>query len=74
MFCSATSESVVIHNQRQGNQEIVVIIEHITTINYKQNFIPSPAVKVNSMCRENYWGSSMGMNGPAQRLFMEFQK
>jgi len=24
-----------------------------------QNFIQQPAVKVNSICRGNYWGSSM---------------
>jgi len=28
-------------------------------VNYVQNFIQHPAVKVNSKCRENYWGSSM---------------
>ena len=30
----------------------------ITTANYLQNFIQHPAVKVNSICRGNYWGSS----------------
>ena len=27
--------------------------------NYIQNFVQHPALKVNSICRENYWGSSM---------------
>jgi hypothetical protein len=32
-----------------------------TLVNYRdisQNFIQYPAVKVNSICRGNYWGSS----------------
>ena len=27
--------------------------------NYVQNFVQHPALKVNSICRGNYWGSSM---------------
>ena len=29
-------------------------------VNYLQNFIQHPAVKVNSRCRGNYWGSQYG--------------
>ena len=36
-------------------KQILVIIE----ANYVQNFIQHPAVKVNSICRGNYWGTSM---------------
>ena len=32
---------------------------HNTFANCIQNFIQNPAVKVNSICTENYWGSSM---------------
>jgi hypothetical protein len=32
---------------------------HYTFAKYIQNFIPHPAVKVNSVCRGNYWGSSL---------------
>ena len=32
---------------------------HITFANYVQNFFQHPAVKINSICRGNYWGSSM---------------
>jgi hypothetical protein len=32
---------------------------HITFSNYVQNFVQHPALKVNSICGGNYWGSSM---------------
>jgi len=38
-------------------KQVVIIIEAYHFVNYVQNFIQHPAVKVNSICRENYWGS-----------------
>jgi len=32
---------------------------HITFVNYVQNFLQHPAVKIDSICRGNYWRSSM---------------
>ena len=34
-------------------------ISLITFAYYIENFVQHPAVKVNSICRGNYWGSSM---------------
>jgi len=31
---------------------------NITFANHLQNFIQHPALKVNSICEEDYWGSS----------------
>jgi hypothetical protein len=39
---------------------------HITFANYIQNFIQHPAVKVNSIRRGNYWGSSVWI--PTQQV------
>jgi len=40
-------------------KQTVVIIGAITFVNYVQNFIQHAAVKVNSICRGNYWESSV---------------
>jgi len=40
-------------------KQIILIKGHITFANYVQNFIQHPAVKLNSIFRGNYWGSSM---------------
>jgi len=40
-------------------KQTVVIIGAITSVNYVQNFIQHVAVKVNSICRGNYWESSV---------------
>ena len=37
----------------------VVTAEAYQFANYVQNFIQHPTVKTNSVCRGNYWGSSM---------------
>jgi len=44
---------------RRVIKQIVVITGHITFVNYAQSFIQHPAVKGNSTCRGNYWGSSL---------------
>jgi len=44
---------------RRVIKQIVVILRHITFANYIQNVIQHLAVKVNSICRGNYWGSSV---------------
>ena len=44
---------------RRAINEFVVIIGTYHFSNYVQNFVQHPAVKINSMCRGNYWGSSM---------------
>jgi len=40
-------------------KQIVVIMETYHFFKHIQNFIQHPAVKVNFMCRGNYWGSSV---------------
>jgi hypothetical protein len=44
---------------RRAIKQTVIIIEHVTFVNYIQNFIQHSRVKVNSICRGNYWGSSV---------------
>ena len=44
---------------RRVLKQTVIIIEHISFVNYVQNFIQHPAVNVNSKRRGNYWGSSV---------------
>ena len=44
---------------RKVIKQIVVITGHITFVNYAQNCIQHPAVKLNSICTWNYWGSSV---------------
>jgi hypothetical protein len=39
---------------RRTIKQTVIIIEHITFVNYLQNFIQHPAVKINSIRRGNY--------------------
>jgi len=39
---------------RRVLKQIVVIIEHITFVNYIQNFIQHPAIRVNSICRGSH--------------------
>jgi len=36
---------------KKGDKQIVVITGHITIVNYAQNFIQHPAVKLNSIFR-----------------------
>ena len=40
-------------------QRIAVIIEAYNFFKYIQNFIQRPAIKVNFICRGNYWGLSV---------------
>jgi len=44
---------------RRVIKQIVVIIEAFSFFSYLQNFIQNPAVKVHSIWRGNYWGSSV---------------
>ena len=44
---------------RREIKQILVIIGAYHFGSYVQHFIQHPAVKVNSICRGNYWGSSM---------------
>jgi len=37
----------------------VEIIDAYHSLNYLQNFIQNPAVKINSICKGNYWVSLM---------------
>jgi hypothetical protein len=55
---SGSSRSLYL-SVRSVIKQIVVIIEAYHFANYKQNFVQHPAVKVNSICRGNYWGSSV---------------
>jgi len=43
---------------RWAIKQTVVIIGAYQFANHLQNFIQHPAVKVNFICRGNYWGSS----------------
>jgi hypothetical protein len=52
-------ESVIVPIRRRVIKQIVVIIEAYHFANYIQNFIQHSSVKVNSICRVNYWGSSV---------------
>ena len=38
---------------------VVMLYRHIASVNYVQNIIQYPAVKVNPICRRNYWGLSV---------------
>jgi hypothetical protein len=44
---------------RRAIKQIVVIIEAHNSANYIQNFTQHPTVNGNSICRINYWGSSV---------------
>jgi len=46
---------------KKGGKTDLAIIAYttITFVNYVQNFIRHPAVKFNSICRRNYWKSSI---------------
>jgi hypothetical protein len=44
---------------RRAIKHTEVIIGPITFANYVQNVIQHPALKVNSIYRENFWGSTM---------------
>jgi len=52
-------ESIIIPIYKKGRRKNVVIIQAYHSANYVQNFIQHPALKVNSICRGNYWRSSM---------------
>jgi hypothetical protein len=52
-------ESIVVPINKKGDKQIVVIIEAYHFVNYVQNFIQHPSVKVNSIIRGNYWVSSV---------------
>jgi hypothetical protein len=40
---------------KKGKNRQQKLPRHITVINYTQNFIKYPSVKVNTICRKNYW-------------------
>jgi len=44
---------------RRTIQQNVVTVEAYHCVNYIENCFQHPAGKVNSICRENYWRSSM---------------
>jgi hypothetical protein len=52
-------ESVIVPIYKKVIKEIVVIIKAFHFVNYIQNSIQHSCVKVNSICRGNYWGSSV---------------
>jgi len=51
--------SIVVPMYKKGDKRECYLKRYITFANYVQNFIQNPAVKVNSICRGNYWGSPM---------------
>ena len=47
-------ESIIVPVYKKGDKKQIVII--IGPYHYVRNLIQHPALKVNSTCRENYWG------------------
>ena len=56
---SGRSQSIIQSIRRVITQIVVQLYRHIISANYVQNFNQHPADKVNSICRGNYWRSSM---------------
>ena len=52
-------ESIIVPIHKKGDKTDVMTIGACHFCNYVQNFVQHPALKVNSICRGNYWGSSM---------------
>jgi hypothetical protein len=52
-------ESIIVPIYKRQIKQIVVIIKAYHFANYIQNFIQNHAVKVNSICRGKFWGSSI---------------
>jgi len=52
-------EPIIVPIYKRQIKQTVVIIEAYHFVNYVQNFIQNHAVKINSICRGNNWGSSM---------------
>ena len=53
-------ESIILHlSIRRVMKQILVITETYHFCPLRQYFIQSPSVKVNSISRRNYWGSSV---------------
>jgi hypothetical protein len=52
-------ESIIVPIYKNGDKTDYQLQGHITFANNIQIFIQHPVFKVNSICRANYWGSSM---------------
>ena len=56
-------ESIIVPIYKKGDKtdcsNYIYIYIYFTFVNYIQNFIQHPAFRVNSICRVNYWGSSV---------------
>ena len=50
-------ESIIVSVYKKGIKQIAVLMGAFA--NYVQNFVHHPAVRVNSICRGNYCGSSL---------------
>jgi len=56
--CLRSERSQSLHlSIRRMIKQTVLIIQAYYCANYVQKFIQHPAIKVNSICRGNYWGS-----------------
>jgi hypothetical protein len=53
------NESVVVRIYRKGDKQTVTAIQVFHFCQLRTKFIQHPAIKVNSICRGNYWGSSV---------------
>jgi hypothetical protein len=52
-------ESVILPIYEKGDKKVVVTIEAYQFCQIRTKFYPTFFVKVNSICRGNYWGSSV---------------
>jgi len=50
-------ESITVPIYKKGDIIDGSNYRHIPFVNYMQNFIQHPAVKISSICSGNYWGS-----------------
>jgi hypothetical protein len=51
-------ESIIVPIHKKSDKTVIIIMGH-TAINFIQHFIEHPSLKVKSIYRQNYWGSSV---------------